>query len=137
MAAFVVDASVCLAWCFPDESTPEAEALLQRLTNGEEIAVAAHWPLEVLNAAMQGVRRRRISARLAAGFLTRLASFRIQIDAYQDLYRIGAIRQLAERRQLTAYDAAYLELAMRLSLPLATLDAALRKAAEAEGVTLL
>jgi predicted nucleic acid-binding protein len=111
MAAFVADASVCLAWCFPGESRPATEALLRRAEAGEEIAVPAHWPVEVLNAVIQGLKRGKISDAFATGFLARLFSFALAIDDSGGLSRMRDIRQLAERHRLTAYDAAYLELA--------------------------
>jgi predicted nucleic acid-binding protein len=137
MASFVADASVCLPWCFADEATPYTESLLLRLAQGEAAAVAAHWPLEVLNATLQAVRRGRVSLESARIFMESLASMHILIDDSRELSRLNAIRQLAERHRLTAYDAAYLELALRLSLPLATLDKELKTAAVAENVALI
>jgi predicted nucleic acid-binding protein len=137
MPDFVADASLCLAWCFAGEASPATEALLRRVEAGEEIVVPAHWPVEVLNAVIQGLKRGRVSEVLANGFLARLLSFAVAIEDSGGLSRMQNIRELAERHKLTAYDAAYLELAKRLNLPLATLDAELRKAAAAENVTLL
>jgi len=137
MPDFVADASICLAWCFPDESNPMTEALLDRLVQGEEIAVPCHWRLEVLNAVIQGEKRGRISEPMAKGFLARLLSFRIEIDGRRELSHLETLRELAQRHRLTAYDAAYLELAMRLGLPLASLDGDLIRAAQAEKVPLI
>jgi predicted nucleic acid-binding protein len=137
MPAFVADASLCLAWCFPGEDTPATESLLRRAESGEEIAVPAHWPVEVLNAVIQGQKRGRVSEVFATGFLARLFSFALAIDDSGDLSRLKSVRDLAERHKLTAYDAAYLELALRLGLPLATLDGDLQKSARAENIPLL
>jgi len=129
MAVFVVDASISLAWAFADEATEHTESLLARLTAGEEVAVPSHWPLEVLNGLIQAKKKNRISEQGVQSFLASLTSFQIVVDAERGYLYLRAIRDLAERHGLTSYDAAYLELALRLSLPLATLDAALRRAA--------
>jgi predicted nucleic acid-binding protein len=137
MARFVADASVTLPWCFHDETSPYTEGLLSRLITGDGIAVPAHWMIEVLNGVIQGRRRGRVDESTIQGFFESLRSFDISIDEGTGLALIAATRALAERHKLTAYDAAYLELAMRAGLPLATLDAELRSAAAAEKVTLL
>jgi predicted nucleic acid-binding protein len=134
MATFVPDASVTLAWCFADETTPFTEALLDRLAQGEEAAVPTNWPLEVLNGLIQGQRRGRASEVETRRFIADLSSFHIVVDADNSFSRLASIRDLAERNQLTSYDAAYLELARRLGLPLASLDQDLVKAAQAEGM---
>ena len=137
MAAFIPDASVTLGWCFADEATTYTEALLDRLIDGEEVAVPHHWLLEILNGAIQAKRRGRITEPKIQEFFSSLLSFHIAVDAEPGFSRIFAIRDIAERHRLTSYDAAYLELAMRLHLPLCTLDGDLRKAAQAENVPLL
>jgi predicted nucleic acid-binding protein len=137
MAVFIPDASVSLGGCFSDEDTPYTEALLDRLVDGEEVAVPPHWPLEILNGVIQAKRKGRVSEPAAQSFFASLFSFHIVIDAENGFLRLDAIRGLAERHRLTSYDAAYLELAMRLRLPLATLDEELRKAAQAENVPLI
>jgi predicted nucleic acid-binding protein len=137
MAVFIPDASVSLAWCFSDEATPYTEALLDRLIDGEEVAVPSHWPLEILNGIIQARRKGRVSESTVQQFLASLLSFHIAIDAEPGFLRLDAIRDLAELHRLTSYDAAYLELAIRLNLPLATLDGALRRAAHAENVLLI
>ena len=137
MAVFAVDASLSLGWAFSDEATEYTEGLLDRLAAGEEVAVPSHWPLEVLNGLIQAKKRRRISEEGVQSFIASLASFQIVIDAERDYLHLHSIRDLAERHGLTSYDAAYLELAIRLSLPMATLDTALRKASAAEHVPLV
>jgi predicted nucleic acid-binding protein len=134
--SFVVDNSVALAWCFEDEQTVRIMALLDRVS---ETGAAAPqlWPIEALNGLLTAERRGRIDGgvrRRLAGFLRDLP---IRIDDDMAIQAWGATAQLAEKHQLTAYDAAYLELAMRLSLPLATRDKPLIRAAEAVGVELL
>ena len=132
--SFVVDNSIALAWCFEDEQTPAKMALLDRLT--EEGAMAPQlWPIEALNGLLTAERRGRINARTRrrlAGFLGELP---ISIDDETAGRVWSATAQLAEAHNLTAYDATYLELALRLAMPLATSDAALIRAAEREGVS--
>jgi predicted nucleic acid-binding protein len=137
MAVFIPDASVSLGWCFSDEATPCTEALLDRLINGEEAAVPPHWPLEILNGVIQAKRKGRVAEPAVQRFFSSLVSFHIVVDPERSFLELVAVRDLAERHGLTSYDAAYLELAIRLNLPLATLDADLRKAALAEGVPLV
>jgi predicted nucleic acid-binding protein len=139
MAVFVVDASVALAWCFEDEKTSWSEEFLERLRRGDRINVPGHWAAEVANALLMGVRRKRIHPQQPQQLWDQLA--RLPIDPEPALtvtpVRGKAVLALAEKHDLTAYDAAYLELAHRYGLPLATLDGDLRKAAQAEGVPLL
>ena len=137
MAVFIPGASVSLAWCFADEATPYTEALLNRLANGEEVAVPLHWLLEILNGVIRAKRKGRVTDPIVQGFLSSLLSFQIAVDGESGFVLLNAIRDLAERYGLTSYDAAYLELAIRLKLPLATLDSDLRKAAQAENVSLI
>jgi len=134
--SFVVDNSVALAWCFEDEQTAGIMALLDRLSE-TGAAAPTLWPIEALNGLLTAERRGRIDGavrRRLAGFLRDLP---IRIDDEMASQAWGPTAKLAEMHQLTAYDAAYLELAMRLSLPLATSDRSLVAAAELAGVRLL
>ncbi len=137
MPAFVPDASVTLPWCFGDERTSYTEALLDRLIEGEEVIVPSHWPAEILNSLVQAKKRGRVPEEKVQGFLRDLSSFHILIDNERSLTVWERVRSLAETHRLTAYDAAYLELAQRTSVPLATLDRDLQKAVRAEKVPLL
>jgi predicted nucleic acid-binding protein len=130
---FVLDASVAAAWAFEDESHPEAALALARL--GSDVArVPSLWWFELRNALSVNERRGRLTEAGTAGFLRDLGRLAIGIDRSPD----GAVLlTIARRHRLTAYDAAYLELAQREGLPLASLDAALRSAAAAAGVPLL
>lgn len=134
---FVADASVTLPWCFADEATPETEALLERLRAGEPAIVPAHWPTEVMNGLIVAVRRSRIDPERVARFARDLAALPIRIEPPHAPAAWDAVIRVATEYQLTVYDAAYLELAERNSLPLASLDGDLRKAALAAGVALL
>lgn len=134
--SFVLDNSVALAWCFEDEQTIAIMALLDRVAEAGAVAPQL-WPIEALNGLLTAERRGRIDADVRqrlAGFLRQLP---ITIDDETASQVWIATARLADLHGLTAYDATYLELAMRLGLPLATADAALIKAARASGVTLL
>jgi predicted nucleic acid-binding protein len=137
MSAFIPDASVTLPWRFDDEATPWTEALLSRIERGDQAVVPAHWPLEVVNALLVALRRGRVTPEEIAEFIEDLSALSIRIESPSDPLQWPTIVALAEKHRLTAYDAACLELALRAGLPLATLDGDLRKAAEAEGVSLV
>ncbi len=134
--SFVLDASVTLAWFYGDEWSAERDALLSRVAV-EGAWAPSHWPLEVANTLLQGVRRGRYDARMRDAALANLAALPIAIDPETSTRAWAEALDLAARHALTVYDACYLELAMRRGLPLATMDRALRVAAEAEGVPLL
>jgi predicted nucleic acid-binding protein len=131
--AFVLDCSITLAWFFEDEADAYAEAVEDSLTKASAV-VPALWSLEVANGLVVGERRRRTTEAKVTQFLALLRSLPIVVDdetaarAWQDTL------PLARAHELSAYDAAYLELAMRRGLPLATLDEKLADAAEAAGV---
>jgi predicted nucleic acid-binding protein len=131
----VLDNSVAMAWCFDDESSPYAERALDAVVRDTAI-VPAVWPLEVANGLRSGVRRQRISPDRARSLAVELRALRVQVEP-ADLDRdLGAVLDLALANGLTSYDAAYLELALRTALPLATQDEALRGAASRLGVSL-
>ncbi|HUZ13263.1 MAG TPA: type II toxin-antitoxin system VapC family toxin [Caulobacteraceae bacterium] len=126
---FVLDASVAACWAFDDEDHPIATSALDRL-RGDEAHVPSLWWFEIRNVLVVSERRGRIAETAVARFLARLSQLPIWIDREPvDAELLGAAR----RHRLSAYDAAYLELASRLSAPLATLDASLAKAAAAAG----
>jgi len=133
----VLDASVTLAWCFPEESTAYTEGVLDLLAVGGEAATPAIWPFEVANALLVAERRKRITTAQVTSVLQRIASLPINVDPIQVDRAFGQILSAAREEKLTAYDAAYLELATREGLPLATLDDQLRQAARNAGVALL
>ena len=136
MTAFVLDASVALAWCFADEASEAADRLLERLET-ETAAVPAVWHLEVANVLALGERRRRITPAESAGFIARLETLVIVVDEETTSRAFSQVLDLARGERLTAYDAAYVELAMRLGVPLASKDGRLCKAAERLGVAVL
>lgn len=133
----VLDASVTLAWCFPEEGTPYTQQMLDLLANGAEALTPAIWPFEVANALLVGERNKRRTMAQVTAFLQRLATLPIKVDEPRVDRAFGQILTVARQERLTEYDAAYLELALREALPLATLDQRLRQAAQHAGVPLV
>jgi predicted nucleic acid-binding protein len=130
----VVDASVTLSWCFPDEQTDVSMGVLDRLQSGEKALVPAFWAVEVLNTLLVGERRGRITAEQTAMFLDTLKILNPALD-YATLEQIaGPVQIICRDHRLTPYDALYIELAQRSGCPLATLDQPQRDAAGALGV---
>jgi len=131
--AFVLDASITACWAFQDEDHPDASLAFLQMS-AEEAVVPCLWWFEVRNILVVNERRRRIAESDTARFLLNLSRLRIRLDRVPDE---GAVLRLARTHRLSVYDAAYLELAQREGVPLATLDVDLRKAAANEGVALL
>jgi predicted nucleic acid-binding protein len=132
----VLDSSVALAWVLPGEATPATEAVLTAV--GELGAVAPGlWPLETANVLWLAERRGRITLAERTQALALLTELPIRIDDRTAALAFGTISALAARANLTVYDACYLELALRLGLPLASLDTRLSQAATASGVRLI
>jgi predicted nucleic acid-binding protein len=132
---FVLDSSVSLVWAFEDEVSAYAEQILDRLPDTAAL-VPGIWSLEVANALLVAERRGRASLTDVAQFIATLETLTIVVDDETHARALGDALHLARAQSLAAYDAAYLELAMRTGLPLATLDQRLRDAAAAVGVTL-
>ena len=132
---FVLDGSVTMVWGFEDETDEYAEAILERMPD-LQAHVPSLWPLEVANALLVGERRRRITSAETARFLAILGAFPITVDDKTVAHAWADTMHLARAHNLSSYDAAYLELAIRLGLPLATLDGKLKTAAGAMGVPL-
>lgn len=132
--AFVVDASVTMAWCFEDEASEASEAVLDRLRDDEAL-VPALWALEVANVLLVAERRGRVTEAQAVRFAGLLARLPIRTDAATP--GVGELAAPGRLHGLSAYDASYLLLAERAALPLATVDADLAAAAGAAGVELL
>jgi predicted nucleic acid-binding protein len=131
----VIDASVALAWCFPDEASEYADGVLVAL-DGPTAMVPAIWPVEVANALLVGERRKRIRQPEVRRFVELLKGLSILEDGQPFADTLSNILPLAREHDLSAYDAAYLDVAVRHGAPLATLDGALQKAARAAGVKL-
>jgi predicted nucleic acid-binding protein len=130
---FVVDASVAACWIMPDERHPIANQAFARLPR-DTVAAPSLWWFELRNVMIVNERRGRLDPAKSMEALRRLAALPVMFDTEVDE---DALMQLARRRGLTIYDAAYLELALRLQCPLATLDVALAKAARAEKAQLI
>ena len=131
--AFVLDCSVTMAWVFPDEATEATNQLRDSLVESRAF-VPSLWPVEVGNVLLVATRRNRIRADDWREIRASLEALPIEIDPVTTSRAWGASLELARTHQLSVYDAMYLELAMRLQLPLATLDRALRGAARTAGV---
>ena len=134
---FVLDSSVALTWFFKDQASSQTDLILHELGAGSRCVVAQHWRLEITNVLLGAERTKKKSAAESTQFLTLVEKFAIEVDAETDRFAASGTLALARKHRLTSYDAAYLELASRRGLGLATLDSDLRKAAKAEGVSLL
>jgi predicted nucleic acid-binding protein len=132
----VLDSSITVAWLYREEATKSVDQVFENLIEASAW-VPALWHLEVANVLQIGIRRQRHAADFRDRVLSGLSEFPIHVDSETYRQAWGATARLAERHRLTVYDAAYLELALRRSLPLATLDEDLRTAARAEKVQLL
>jgi predicted nucleic acid-binding protein len=130
---FVLDASVVASWCFPDELHPHAEAAFRSIADEPAMAPVLLW-FELRNVLLMGERRSRLSAAQTARFLKYVSELPIEVDRDPDG---EVVLSLARTYQLSVYDAAYLELAQRKILSLATLDNALISAARAANVPLV
>jgi predicted nucleic acid-binding protein len=130
---FVVDASIAASWLLPDEGHPAATTAYDRLTT-EPVIVPALWWFEMRNIFIVNERRGRLDSGKTDKALALLNALPIQQDNKPDE---ALLMRMARQYRLTAYDAAYLELAVRETLSLATLDAALASAASAAGVELI
>jgi predicted nucleic acid-binding protein len=131
----VLDNSVVMAWSFADETSAYADAVLDGLAANRAI-VPALWPLEVANALLMGERRKRSTEAETIRWIGILGRLSLVIDDETNSRAWSDTLALARGHKLSAYDAAYLELAIRLRLPLATLDAPLKAAAAEIGVSL-
>lgn len=133
MTRFVLDCSVVMAWCFESEADPYTDSVLRALSRRTAL-VPAVWPLEVMNVLLVAERRRRLGGGDVIWFLDLLGGLPIVVDGPVSIPDLVVLLALGREHRLSAYDAAYLHLAMREHLPLATRDRALRAAARAAGV---
>ena len=134
--SLVLDPSLALSWYFEDERTAEADALLDQVVDRGAV-VPSLWRLEVANGFQTAIRRKRIDAAFRDTALAELATMEITVDSDTDANAWTTTSRLSDRFRLTAYDAAYLELAQRRRLPLASLDQPLCRAAISLGLTVL
>lgn len=132
----VVDASIVMSWYFDDEKSSGSDGVLEAV--GQSGAtVPAHWRLEVANSLRTAVIRGRVAAAYRNAVLEALSGLPIETDPETVRHVWGATLALADKHRLTPYDAAYLELAIRRQVALATLDKVLKSAALAEGIDVL
>ncbi len=137
MSRFVLDASVVLTWCFPDENIDLAQRVADRFKQGDTAMAPSFWPHEVLNALLAGEKRKRISEAMIRSFLDDLAALPVMLEQIPAGIVFDRIQSLSRKHGLTAYDAAYLDLALENGLALATLDEALVRACKNAGATSL
>lgn len=129
----MIDASVTLSWLFEDESDPTAQQALDAVEKGTRIYVPGHWALEISNALRMAEKRGRINDGDVIRIKSMLAALEPSVDDETSDHAFDDTFSLARRYELTIYDAAYLELAIRQQIPLVTLDRDLRKAAKSLG----
>ncbi len=126
---FVVDTSVVMAWCFDDEANAYSDTILEMLL-GHKAFVPSIWPLEVANVLLVAERKKRISNADSGHFIALLSQLPIEVITSEPVHVFHETLSLAREHKLSSYDASYLELAIRLGLPIASLDSALIRAAE-------
>ena len=134
--AFVLDCSVAMAWIFPNEATEATDRLRESLIEGRAV-VPCLWPIEVGNALLVATRRGRVGVAEWPHIREFVDALPIEIDSISASRTIGASLDLAHRHELSLYDAMYLELAVRMLMPLATLDRALGAAGKAAEIEVL
>ena len=130
---FVLDASIAACWVFQDEDDPRADLALSRIKTDEAL-VPSLWWFELRNILVVNERRKRIAEADTTSFLKYISQLTIKADRFPNS---DAVLRLSRTRQLTVYDACYLELAQREGVPLATLDSYLARAARTEKVALI
>ena len=133
---FVADASAAIAWVHPAQATKQTDAMLDAIADGATLEVPALWPLEVANALIALVRRRKITEDERQAAVGWLRGLRVRVDHEMAALAFARLSELAVTHQLSVYDAAYLELAVRRGLSLACKDGPLRAAAARAGVRL-
>jgi len=136
LTGIVVDASVALAWCFPDEASEYADAVLVAL-EGHPVLVPSVWALEITNAVVVAERRKRVSQPEVRRFVELVSGLTINEMSLPVAASVGNILPLAREYGLSAYDASYLDVAIRHGAPLATLDSGLEEAGRKAGVEIL
>lgn len=133
---FVIDNSVTMSWCFADEANPYADEILDHLS-GHTAIVPFIWTLEVVNVLLVAERRKRLRQVDSLRFLTLLSALPIVVDHQEEKGMMKGLLTLGRSSDLSSYDAAYLDLAMRNNCPIATLDKKLLEAANKAGVPVL
>jgi predicted nucleic acid-binding protein len=135
LKGIVLDASVALAWCFPDEASDYADSVLLAVEN-QPVIVPAIWSVEITNALLVGERRKRIRQPEVRRFVELMNGLSVVEDGQPFSDTVSNILPLAREYNLSAYDAAYLDVAVRRELSLATLDSSLQKACTTAGINI-
>ncbi len=135
MKGVVIDASVALAWCFPDEASDYADSVLLAIET-QTVIVPAIWAVEITNALLVGERRKRIRQPEIRRFVDLLQGLSVVEDRQPFADTASNILPMAREYDLSAYDAAYLNVAVRHEVPVATLDDDLREACKAAGINI-
>jgi predicted nucleic acid-binding protein len=134
---FVLDNSVAMRWCFDDATHPYAESILDRLGGGDDAVVPLIWFYEASAVLSRAQNRGTLDGQKANDFIAELQALNIGADEESAARILSDVHRLAVAHRLTSYDAAYLELALRRNLPLATLDDDLIRASTIAGVSLI
>ncbi len=134
---FVLDVSVAMAWFFEDEDAPYADKVLELLDDDDAAVAPSIWPLEIANTVLTAERRGRLLPADVPRLAELASGLPVTVESTPLRHALGAVLDVGRLHRLTSYDAAYLELAMRRGLPLATLDERLSEAAQSAGVTLV
>lgn len=137
MDRLIIDASVAVAWVHPGQATPQTDALLAKVGQGAVVTVPALWPVEMANVLLVLERRGKLKADERTVALEALRSLAFEVDHEMSAIAFTRLSKLASELTLSVYDAAYLELALRLKLPLACRDGPLREAAKRRRMTVL
>ena len=133
MSPLVIDCSVTMPWCFANETTEYSEAVLDAVVHESAVAPAL-WALEVANVLATSLRKKALTSAKVGKFRDLLQRLHVRLEVQDQDCVLKAVLDLARKHRLTSYDAAYLEVAARLKLPLASLDKELLAAARADGV---
>ena len=133
---FVLDNSVVMSWCFKDETNQYADAVLDQLSEATAI-VPSIWPLEVVNVLLVAERSKRLQQADSVRFITLLLQLPIEVEHEWPEKIMKDLLALGRTKNLSSYDASYLDLAMRKDCPIATLDKRIRDAAEDISVAVL
>jgi predicted nucleic acid-binding protein len=133
LSGIAIDASVALAWCFPDEASNYADSVLLAVEN-LTVIVPTIWAVEITNALLVGERRKRIRQPEIRRYVDLLKGLSIVEERQRFSETVSNVLPLAREYDLSAYDAAYLDVAVRHEIPLATLDGAMQKACTAAGI---
>ncbi len=136
-APFAADCSVGIGWIHPGQATELTSRLLEDVKSGTSVHVPSIWHLEIANALLVAVRRKLMTEAHRQAGLVLLGQLRLIVDHETSMVAFSTISDLAVKYSLSAYDAAYLELARRKSIPLASRDESLRVAAKKSGVKVL